>query len=412
MRVYSTHRILWKVWQTNMDDLFEKCFKFTRVEEAKDMGVYPYFHALESRQDVEVIMEGKRRIMLGSNNYLGLTTHPEVVEAGIKAFEQYGSGCSGSRFLNGTLRLHLELEDELAKFLHKESVVTFSTGFQTNLGIISALVGRHDYVICDRENHASIYDGCKLSYGTMLRYHHADMEDLEAQLKKVPDNAGCLIVTDGVFSMGGDIAKLPEIVALAKKYNARVMVDDAHGLGVIGEGGRGTASYFGLEDDVDIYMGTFSKSLASLGGYMATSERVANYVRHNSRPFIFSASITPASCAVALTALRILERDPSLPLKLQAISQRVRKGLLDRGIRSRMSDTPIIPIYTYDTDTTLIRAKQLYDAGVYVNPVLPPATAPTECLLRTSYMASHTEALVDEAVEIIADVLSKPATLQ
>ena len=412
MRVYSTHRILWKVWQTNMDDLFEKCFKFTRVEEAKDMGVYPYFHALESRQDVEVIMEGKRRIMLGSNNYLGLTTHPEVVEAGIKAFEQYGSGCSGSRFLNGTLRLHLELEDELAKFLHKESVVTFSTGFQTNLGIISALVGRHDYVICDRENHASIYDGCKLSYGTMLRYHHADMEDLEAQLKKVPDNAGCLIVTDGVFSMGGDIAKLPEIVALAKKYNARVMVDDAHGLGVIGEGGRGTASYFGLEDDVDIYMGTFSKSLASLGGYMATSERVANYVRHNSRPFIFSASITPASCAVALTALRILERDPSLPLKLQAISQRARKGLLDRGIRIRMSDTPIIPIYTYDTDTTLIRAKQLYDAGVYVNPVLPPATAPTECLLRTSYMASHTEALVDEAVEIIADVLSKPATLQ
>ena len=394
-----------------MNDIFEKCYDFTQVEEIKAMGIYPYFHALESRQDVEVIMEGKRRIMLGSNNYLGLTTHPEVVEAGIRAFEQYGSGCSGSRFLNGTLDLHLQLEEQLADFLRKEAVVTFSTGFQSNLGIISAVVGRHDYVICDRENHASIYDGCKLSYGRMLRYKHADMEDLERQLQAVPENAGCLIVTDGVFSMGGDIAKLPEIVRLAKLYGARVMVDDAHGLGVIGEGGRGTASYFGLEDEVDIYMGTFSKSLASLGGYMAASERVANYVRHNSRPFIFSASITPASCATALAALKVLREHPELPERLNAISQRARKGLLDRGIKIRMSDTPIIPIYTYDTETTLIRAKQLYEAGVYVNTVLPPATAPTECLLRTSYMATHTDALVDEAVEIIADVLAKPAEL-
>ena len=391
-----------------MADIFEKCFDYTQVEEIKAMGVYPYFHALESRQDVEVIMEGKRRIMLGSNNYLGLTTHPAVVEAGIKAFEKYGSGCSGSRFLNGTLDLHLQLESELADFLRKEAVVTFSTGFQSNLGIISAVVGRHDYVICDRENHASIYDGCKLSYGKMLRYKHADMDDLERQLKSVPESAGILIVTDGVFSMGGDIAKLPEIVALAKKYGARVMVDDAHGLGVIGEGGRGTASYFGLEDEVDIYMGTFSKSLASLGGYMAASERVANYVRHNSRPFIFSASITPASCATALTALRILKENPGLPDRLQAISSRARKGLLDKGLKIRMSDTPIIPIYTYDAVTTLKRAKQLYEAGVYVNTVLPPATAPTECLLRTSYMATHTEALVDEAVDIIASVLSQP----
>ena len=391
-----------------MADIFEKCFDYTQVEEIKAMGVYPYFHALESRQDVEVIMEGKRRIMLGSNNYLGLTTHPAVVEAGIKAFEKYGSGCSGSRFLNGTLDLHLQLEAELADFLRKEAVVTFSTGFQSNLGIISAVVGRHDYVICDRENHASIYDGCKLSYGKMLRYKHADMDDLERQLKSVPESAGILIVTDGVFSMGGDIAKLPEIVALAKKYGARVMVDDAHGLGVIGEGGRGTASYFGLEDEVDIYMGTFSKSLASLGGYMAASERVANYVRHNSRPFIFSASITPASCATALTALRILKENPGLPDRLQAISSRARKGLLDKGLKIRMSDTPIIPIYTYDAVTTLKRAKQLYEAGVYVNTVLPPATAPTECLLRTSYMATHTEALVDEAVDIIASVLSQP----
>ena len=391
-----------------MNDIFEKCFNYTQVDEIKAMGVYPYFHALESRQDTEVIMEGKRRIMLGSNNYLGLTTHPDVIEAGIKAYEQYGSGCSGSRFLNGTLQLHLELEAELARFLRKEAVVTFSTGFQSNLGIISAIVGRHDYVICDRENHASIYDGCKLSNGTMLRFKHADMEDLERQLQRVPEGSGCLIVTDGVFSMGGDIAKLPEIVNLAKKYGARVMVDDAHGLGVIGEGGRGTASYFGLEDEVDIYMGTFSKSLASLGGYMASSEKVAEYVRHNSRPFIFSASMTPASCASALAALRVLERTPELPERLQAISARARKGLLDKGIKIRMSETPIIPIYTYDAVTTLKRAKQVYEAGVYVNTVLPPATAPTECLLRTSYMATHTDALVDEAVEIIAEVLKKP----
>ncbi len=394
-----------------MADIFEKCFDFTAVEEVKNKGVYPYFHALESRQDVEVMMEGKRRIMLGSNNYLGLTTHPEVIEAGLKALEQYGSGCSGSRFLNGTLDMHIQLEKELAEFLRKDEVVTFSTGFQSNLGIISAIVGRHDYVICDRENHASIYDGCKLSFGKMLRYKHADMEDLEKALQSVPESAGILIITDGVFSMGGDIANLPEIVRLARQYGARVMVDDAHGLGVIGEGGRGTASYFGLEDEVDIYMGTFSKSLASLGGYMAASERVANYVRHNSRPFIFSASITPASCATALAALKVLREHPELPENLRAISARARKGLIDRGVKIRMSDTPIIPIYTYDPDSTLIRAKQVYEAGVYVNPVLPPATAPTECLLRTSYMANLTEALVDEAVEIIADVLATPIAL-
>ena len=394
-----------------MADIFEKCFEFTAVEEIKEKGVYPYFHALQSRQDVEVIMEGKRRIMLGSNNYLGLTTHPDVIEAGVKAIEKYGSGCSGSRFLNGTLDLHLQLEHELAEFLGKDEVVTFSTGFQSNLGIISAIVGRHDYVICDRENHASIYDGCKLSFGRMLRYKHADMEDLEKQLQSVPESAGILIVTDGVFSMGGDIAKLPEIVELAKKYGARVMVDDAHGLGVIGKGGRGTASYFGLEDEVDIYMGTFSKSRSSLGGYMAASERVANFVRHSSRPFIFSASITPASCATALAALKVLREHPELPDNLQAISARARKGLLDNGIKIRMSDTPIIPIYTWEPEATLIRAKQLYEAGVYVNTVLPPATAPTECLLRTSYMATHTEALVDEAVGIIAEVLSHPIEL-
>ena len=309
--------------------------------------------------------------------------------------------------MNGTLSLHLELEAELADFLRKDGVLTFSTGFQSNLGIISAIVDRNDYMICDKENHASIYDGCKLSYGKMLRYRHNDMEDLEKKLKSIPDKAGRLIITDGVFSMGGDIAKLPEIVALAKKYGARVMVDDAHGLGVIGEGGRGTASYFGLEDEVDIYMGTFSKSLASLGGYMAASAEVVDFVQHNSRPFIFSASMTPASCAVALAALRHMRKHPELVARLTELSSYARKGLLSRGLKIRESSTPIIPIYTYDAYHTLSKAKELYEAGVYVNPVLPPATPATECLLRTSYMASHTEALLDEAMDIIQEVMKE-----
>ena len=389
-------------------DLFAKCYETSMADEIKEKGIYPYFHALESRQDTEVVMEGKRRIMLGSNNYLGLTTHPDVIKAGLAALEQYGSGCSGSRFLNGTLQLHLELVKELASFLRKEAVVTFSTGFQSNLGIISAIIGRGDYVIMDRENHASLYDGCRLSFGKMLRFKHNDMADLEQKLKSVPETAGCLIVTDGVFSMGGDIANLPEICRLAKEYGARVMVDDAHGLGVIGEGGRGTASYYGLEDQVDIYMGTFSKSLASLGGYMAASERVVDYVKHSSRPFIFSASITPASCATALAALRILEAHPELPEKLQANALHMRARLNEAQIRMRPSNgdmIPIIPIYTYEPIRTLTIAKELYEKGVYVNSSLPPATAPTECLLRTSLMASHTEALIDEAVDVIAQVL-------
>ena len=388
-------------------DLFAKCAAYTTARECRERGIYPYFHALESRQDTEVIMEGKRRIMLGSNNYQGLTAAPEVIAAAEAALAEYGTGCSGSRFLNGTLRLHLELERELADLVHKDGAVTFSTGFQSNLGIISALVGRGDYVICDRENHASIYDGCRLSFGKMLRYRHADMDDLEAKLKAVPESAGCLIVTDGVFSMGGDIAKLPEICGLAEKYGARVMVDDAHGLGVIGKGGRGTASHFGLEDKVDVIMGTFSKSLASLGGYMAASELVCDYVRHNSRPFIFSASIPPSSCAAALAALRLLEEHPELPQRLSALASHARAGLKARGLRIIESETPIIPIYTYEMEHTLVSAKRLYDAGVYVNPVLPPAAAPGECLLRVSCMATHTEALLDEAMDIIAEVLGK-----
>ena len=385
-------------------DLFAKP-KNIYADQAREMGVYPYFHELESRQDTEVIMEGKRRIMLGSNNYLGLTVHPRVIAAGVQALETFGSGCSGSRFLNGTLSLHTQLERELAGFLHKEAVMTFSTGFQSNLGIISAICGKNDYILSDKENHASIYDGCKLSYAKMLRYRHNDMEELERRLQQVPDTAGCLIVTDGVFSMGGDICNLPEIVRLAEKYGARVMVDDAHGLGVIGEGGRGTAAYFGLEDKVDIIMGTFSKSLASIGGFMAASEEVVDYVRHASRPYIFCASIPPASCATALEALHILMEQPELPARLTALAKYMRAGLRSRGVSIRESTTPIIPIYTRDAFNTLTVAKELYDAGVYVNPVLPPATHPSECLLRTSYMATHTEALLDEALDIIERVV-------
>ncbi len=390
-------------------DIFQKCYNYPLARELRERGVYPYFHALESRQDVEVVMEGKRRIMLGSNNYLGLTTCPEVLEAALEALKQYGTGCSGSRFLNGTLQLHLQLEAELADFLHKEACCTFSTGFQSNLGIISAIVGHGDYVICDKENHASIYDGCKLSYGRMLTYAHADMEQLELQLQKVPETAGCLIVTDGVFSMGGDIAKLPEIVRLARKYGARVMVDDAHGLGIIGEGGRGTASHFGLEDEVDLIMGTFSKSLASLGGYCVASETVIDYIRHNSRPFIFSASIPPACAATALAALRHIRSHPELVTRLSELSAYMRRGLRAKGVPIIESTTPIIPIYTYTVENTLEKARRLYDAGVYVNPVLAPATPPDQCLLRTSYMATLTEPLLDEAIEIFGRVLVEEA---
>lgn len=386
-------------------DLFAKCYAPSMADQYREKGIYPYFRALETRQGPEVVMEGKRRIMLGSNNYLGLTSCQEVVEAGIKALEEFGTGCSGSRFLNGTLTLHLELEDELARFLRKEAVMTFSTGFQSNLGIISALVGRSDYMILDRENHASIYDGTRLSFGKMLRYRHGDMADLERCLQQVPESAGALVITDGVFSMGGDIADLPNIVRLAKQYGARVMVDDAHGLGTIGEGGRGTASFFGLEKEVDVYMGTFSKSLASLGGYMAADARVVDYVRHASRPFIFSASIPPASCATALAALRHLEQHPELPRRLSELGEYFRTALKSRGVAIRESKTPIVPIFTYQAERTMIVANALYEDGVYVNTVLPPAAPADGCMLRTSLMATHSEALLDEAAEAIRRTL-------
>ena len=388
-------------------DLFAKCANQPMVEATRRKQIYPYFHALESRQDTEVIMEGKRRIMLGSNNYLGLTVQPEIIEAAKQALDQYGTGCSGSRFLNGTLKLHLTLEEELADFVGKEAAMTFSTGFQSNLGIISALVSRQDYMVCDKENHASIYDACRLSYGKMVRYNHNDMASLEKCLKAIPESAGILIITDGVFSMSGDICKLDEIVALAKKYGARVMVDDAHGFGVLGNCGRGTADYFGLTDQVDIIMSTFSKSLASLGGFMAADAQVIDYARHVSRPFIFSASIPPSNAAAALAALRLLREHPELPKRLAALADYMRAGLTARGIAIRESATPIIPIYTYDAMRTLRINRRLYEEGVYVNCVLPPATPQGECLLRTSLMATHTEALLDEAMDIIARVLGE-----
>lgn len=390
-------------------DLFKKCENLEQVKAAKSAGIYPYFHKLETRQAPVVKMEGKEIIMIGSNNYLGLTSHPEVIEAGVKAIEKYGSGCSGSRFLNGTLDTHVLLEKELAEFLQKEDVVTFSTGFQSNLGIISAIAGRNDYIICDKENHASIYDGCRLSFAKMLRYNHSDMQDLEAQLKTVPETAGILIVTDGVFSMGGDICKLPEIVALAKKYGARVMVDDAHGLGVLGAHGRGTAEHFGLENEVDIYMGTFSKSLASLGGYMAAKHDVCEYVRHCSRPFIFSASITPASVACARKSLEILKREPERVAKLRDISNYMRKALKSKDVDIIDSEegTPIIPIYTYGNVRTFTACHKLFDRGIYVNPTVSPAVPVGKSLIRTSYMATHTFEQMDIAAEKIKQVLDE-----
>ena len=389
-------------------DLFDKCKEFKIVDQLIEQDIYPYFHALETKQDTEVVMEGLNEIMLGSNNYLGLTCHPEIIEAGKKALDKFGSGCSGSRFLNGTTVLHLELEKELAEFLHKEGCVTFSTGFQTNLGIISTIVGRNDYIIGDKENHASIYDGCKLSYTKkLLRYNHSDMEDLERQLSSIPLDAGKLIITDGVFSMGGDICKLPEIVKLAKKYNARIMIDDAHGFGVIGEGGRGTASHFGLEKEVDIIMGTFSKSLASIGGYMVASKSVCNYVKHNSRPYVFCASITPCSVECARTALKIIKREPQRIARLKEIADYARKLLKEKGVDIRDSEAPIIPINTYDNETTFIACKKLFEKGVYVNPVVSPAVPVGQSIIRTSYMATLSNEQIEKATDIIAEVMKE-----
>ena len=387
-------------------DLYEKTEGEQRWDVLKEHNIYPYFHTLTSGQDTVVQMEGKRTIMIGSNNYMGLTSDPRVIQAGIDALKKYGSGNSGSRFLNGTLDIHVKLEEELAEFLHKEAVVTFSTGFQSNLAIISAICGRNDVIVCDKENHASIYDGAKLSYAKLVRYEHSDMQDLENKLKEIPKDKGILIVTDGVFSMSGDICKLPEIVRLAKKYGARTMVDDAHALGILGEHGRGTAEHFHLENEVDIYMGTFSKSLASMGGYMASTKKVVDYVRHCSRPYIFCASITPACVACARESLRIIKEEPERRKNLLAITDYMRQGLKKLGVNIIEKDnTPIIPIYVYDDEKAFKACKMLLDRGVYVNSVVSPATPVGEALLRTSYTATHTKEQMDEAMLKIKEVL-------
>lgn len=390
-------------------DLFEKCYSYTSAKEAINAGIYPYFHALETGQDTEVIIDGRKTVMIGSNNYLGLTSDPRVKKAAIEAVEKFGSGCSGSRFLNGTLTLHIELEKKLAKFLRKEAVLTFSTGYQTNLGIISALCGRNDYIICDSENHASIIDGCRLSFAKMLKFEHNNMEDLERILNNIDEEHGKLVIVDGVFSMEGDIANLPEIVRISKKYGARVMVDDAHGLGVLGEHGIGTSEHFNLIDEVDIVMGTFSKSLASLGGFMAAKEEVVHYVKHVSRPFIFVASLPPANAAAAIESLNILENEPQRVEKLRQLSYYMRQQLKKLKIpiyESNSEFTPIIPIMTYTNERTLVATKLLLENGVYVNPVLSPAVKPGLCRLRTSYTATHTQEQLDRALEVIDNVFN------
>lgn len=385
-------------------DAFKKCYDFSLVEDIKGKGLYPYFHTLNTKQDTEVKMEGIDMIMIGSNNYLGLTSHPEVIQASIDALNRYGSGCSGSRFLNGTLESHIKLEKDLAEFLQKEDCVTMSTGFQTNLGVISAIAGRNDVVLCDKENHASIYDAIKLSYAEMIRFNHNDMEDLEKKLEEIPDTKGIIIVTDGVFSMSGDICNLPKLVELKEKYGAKLVVDDAHGFGVLGEKGRGTGEHFGLNDKVDLIVGTFSKSLASIGGFCVGDHKIIDFIRHTSRPFIFSASITPSAVAAAQKALDIIKREPERSHNLMKISAYMRKCLKNRGIKIRESETPIIPIYTYQPEITLLACKMLFEKGLYVNPVLPPATPPGECLIRTSYTATHTKNQMERAADIIKEV--------
>lgn len=389
-------------------DLFQKAYDFKDAEAARQSGLYPYFHALETCQDTEVVMDGKPIIMLGSNNYMGLTSDPRTIAAAREALDQYGTGCSGSRFLNGTLKLHEQLEDELARFFHKDGAVTFSTGFQTNLGIISSIVGRHDYIINDSENHASIIDGCKLSFArSTVRYAHSDMEDLERVLSRLPLDAGKLIITDGVFSMSGDLCKLPEIVELARKYNARIMVDDAHGVGMVGDCGRGTANHFGLEDEVDIIMTTFSKSLASLGGCVAANKQVIDFVRHKSRPFIFSASIPPANAAAALCALNIIKSEPQRQKALIDIANYMRQKLREANIPIIDGTTAIIPVFTYDMTRTFVITKMLFENGVYVNPVIPPAAPEGQCMLRTSYTATHTKDQMDRAVAAFKKVFAE-----
>lgn len=384
-------------------DIFAKCEDFTQAADARKAGYYPYFIPLQDTEGTEVVINGHRLIMIGSNNYLGLTTHPKVREAALDAIRRYGTSCTGSRFLNGTLELHEELERRLAAFMRKEAALVFSTGYQTNVGTISALVGRGDFVITDRDDHASIVDGCRLAFGEMKRFRHNDMADLERVLASLPEDAGKLVVVDGIFSMGGDIAPLPEIAPICKKYGARLMVDDAHSIGVLGEG-RGTAAHFGMDDDADLVMGTFSKSFASLGGFIAGKAKVIDYIKHTARSLIFSASIPAANAAAALAALEIMQTEPERRERLMAIADKMRKGYKALGFNVGDTQTPIIPIIIGDDTKTFITWKALFAAGVYTNPVISPAVPPGMALLRTSYMATHTDEQMDRVLDIFAKV--------
>ncbi|MGB8657166.1 MAG: aminotransferase class I/II-fold pyridoxal phosphate-dependent enzyme [Candidatus Zixiibacteriota bacterium] len=388
-------------------DLFEKCRTFTEADEVKSLGVYPYFRAISSGQDTEVVVNGKKMIMIGSNNYLGLTSHPQVKEAAIEAVKKYGSGCSGSRFLNGTLKLHEELEARLAHFMKKDAALVFSTGFQTNLGTISALVNRKDHVIVDRSDHASIVDACRLSFGNVIKFKHNDMADLARVLGNCDNHAGKLIAVDGVFSMEGDIADLPQIVSLAKRYSARVMVDDAHSIGVLGDHGRGTAEHFGLENEVDVVMGTFSKSFASLGGFIVANERVINFVKHVSRALIFSASPPPAAVAACLASLKIIETEPERRERLWEITRRMHDEYRSLGFNIGTTQTPIIPIYIGDDIKTFQFWKILSDEGIFVNPIISPGVPPGSQLLRTSYTATHTDEQMDRVLDVFEKVGKK-----
>ena len=378
-------------------DLFEKCSKFTKAKELMSVGIYPYFRVIESAQDPEVVMNGRRMIMVGSNNYLGLTNHPQVKEAAIEAVKKYGSGCAGSRFLNGTLDIHVRLEEKLARFIRKEAALVFSTGFQVNLGVISALIGKDDVVIIDKMDHASIIDGCRLSYGEVKKYRHNDMADLERILEQNADRSK-LVIVDGVFSMEGDIVNLPKVVELAKKYGARVMVDDAHGIGVLGKTGRGTAEHFGLEDEVDIIMGTYSKSLASIGGFIAGSEKVVHYIKHFARALIFSASPPPASVAAVSAALDVIDNEPDRIEKLWKNTRKMLEGFRSLGFQIGPSETPIIPVIVGDNEKAFKMAMMLQEEGVFANVAVSPAVPEGKALIRTSYMATHTEEQMDRVL--------------
>jgi len=384
-------------------DLFEKCRNFSRARDAQKIGLYPYFLPLAKSEGTLAEYRGKELIMCGSNNYLGLTTHPEVQEAIRQAVTEFGSSCTGSRFLNGTLELHEKLESELADWVQKDQALVFSTGMQVNLGTISSLVGRKEYIILDREDHASIVDGARLSYGDLIRYRHNDVADLEGKLSRLPANAGKLLVVDGLFSMEGDIAPLPEIIPLCKKYNVRLMVDDAHAVGVLG-GGRGTAAHFGVSDDVDLIMGTFSKSFASIGGYLAGDEDVIHYVKHHARSLIYSASIPGPNAAAALAALKIMKREPERIERVNQIAETMRQEYKNLGFDIGNSETPVIPIIIGDDLLTLKSWKLLIENGVFVNPIIAPATPPGRQLLRTSYMATHTNNQLDQVLSIFEKI--------